>query len=135
MGKKSNANYELCRVKETLQTLNNCPRMLKQGRFTWCHNIVLNIIANMLESHILTSSLDIYVDLPGKIFKGNSIIPTDIIQTTQRPDIVLVNQQLKKIVILELIVSFKPCMADAKVRKQDRYAAPVNDISDKGYMC
>ena len=26
-------------------------------------------------------------------------------------------------------------MADARVRKQDRYAALVNDISDKGYIC
>ena len=91
--------------------------MLEQGRYTWRHNSVLNIIANMLESHILTSSWDIYVDLPGKTYKGNSTIPADIIQTTLRPDIVLVNQQIKKIFILELTVSFEPCMADARVRK------------------
>ena len=135
-GKKSNSNCDLCRGKETLlHTLNSCPRMLDQGRYTWRHNSVLNLIVNALETYVHSSSWDIYTDLPGKICRGNSTIPAEIIHTTQRPDIVLVNPHEKKLAILELTVSFEPCMADARPRKQNRYAALVNDISDKGYKC
>ena len=49
--------------------------------------------------------------------------------------IVLVNRHVKKIMILELTVSFEQCMADAKIRKQDRDASLVNDILDNGYTC
>ena len=53
----------------------------------------------------------------------------------KRSDIVLVSLQVKKIGILELTVSFEPCMVDVKIRKQDRYASLVNDISDNGCTC
>ena len=84
-GKRSNANCDLCRGKKTLlHALNKCPRMFEQGRYTWRHNSVLNIIANILEKYVMNTTWDIYVDLPGKICKSNSMIPTDIIQTTPR---------------------------------------------------
>ena len=135
-GKKSNATCDLCHGRETLlHTLNNCPLMLEQGRYTWRHNSVLYQIATVLQSQGLSTLWEIFTDIPGKTCRGNSTIPASIIQTTQRPDIVLVNQNEHKLVILELKVSFEPCMAEAKLRKQDRYAALVNDISDKGYTC
>ncbi len=41
--KRSNSTCELCSHRETLlRTLNNCPTMLKDGRYTWRYNSVLS---------------------------------------------------------------------------------------------
>ena len=134
--KRSNAHCELCNGKETLlHTLNNCPTMLEQGRYTWRHNSVLNLIASMLVTHINQTNWKVFADLPKMTCSANSTIPQDILQTSQRPDIALMITTDKILLILELTVSFEQCIVDARSRKRDKYAALVNNIKDRGFKC
>ena len=71
---------------ETLHhVLNNCGEMLE--RYGWRHDSILSFIYSQFKSD---PNVEILVDLPTKL-KGISTLPTDIIQTTLRPDLVLVN--------------------------------------------
>ena len=46
-GKKVSAKCKLCGNKQTLQhVLNGCKVMLEQGRYTWRHNNILNLLYN-----------------------------------------------------------------------------------------
>ena len=76
-----------------------------------------------------------HTDLPGMKCSANTTMPQDIVQTNQRPDIVLVNRTSIEIIVLELTVSFEQCMAEAKITKRNRYAALVNDVKDRGFDC
>ena len=79
-GKRSNVHCELCHGKGTLlHTLNNCPTMLKQGRYTWRHNSVLKLIASMLVTHINQTNWKVFANLPKMTCSANGTIPQDII--------------------------------------------------------
>ena len=56
------------------------------------------------------------MDLPGK-FSGISTVPTSIIPTTVRPDIVLISKSTKKVCLLELFIPFKANISPTHLRK------------------
>ncbi len=63
--KRSNSKCELCSHHDTLlHTLNNCPTVLKNGRYPWRHNSVLSHIFTI--AHNLSKETDwiIHSDLP-----------------------------------------------------------------------
>jgi hypothetical protein len=61
----------------------------------------------------------IHTDIPGYSINGGTL-PADIITTSQRPDIVLINRKDKRIALLELTVSFKKNIDSANLRKSSR---------------
>ena len=64
-----------------------------------------------------------------------SFLPDDVVPTSERPDIVLVNRNKKEIIIGELTVPFEPNIDKARKRKVDKYASLSSDIEEKGYKC
>ena len=61
---------------------------------------------------------------------GISTVPTDIVITNQRPDIVIVNRDSNHITLIELTIPFYTNIEKAQERKKDRYEQLVNDINN-----
>ena len=130
--KRSSPACGLCGNKETLlHVLNNCKIMLDQGRYTWRHNSILHSIFTFLKDNN-PLSLELFSDLPG-CMEGISTVPTDIVVTTQKPDIVIVDRENKNVVIFELTVPFDTNIQSAHKRKLDRYSNLVSDINQTDY--
>ncbi len=105
--------------------------MLNQGRYTWRHNSVLNKLFGTLKS-LIPDSIKIYCDLPGYM-QGISTVPTNIVITSLKPDLVLVDDESKSVVIFELTVPFDSNIDSANDRKQTKYQQLVNDIENEGF--
>ena len=105
-GKRKLNRCDLCGNKSDLMhVLNWCKISLDEGRFTWRHDSVLK---HMLQEMNLAKIQDttIYADIDG--FKiNNSTIPADILSTTVRPDIVILNRKERRIELLKLSCSFE----------------------------
>ncbi len=105
-GKRSNSKCELCSHHEILlHTLNNCPTMLKDGRYTWRHNSVL--------SHMFTLAQNLRKKQTGSFIPTCLVTPTNVISlqyltniwvTAQTPDIVMINRPQKIAILIELSV-------------------------------
>ena len=100
--------------------------------YKWRHDWFLNFLSEQLACKDDNISVEIYVDLPGKL-KGISTIPTNIITTNLRPDAVIVNASEKKIVLFELSVPFEANISDTHLRKVKRYENLILDIEQTGY--
>ena len=56
-----------------------------------------------------------------------------ILVTNQRPDIVVLWDDPKELLLIELTVPFECNISDAHKRKQDRYEALVHDLNETKY--
>ena len=100
-----------CLQSETLQhVVSSCISYLDQGRYTWRHDSVLNVIASKLSAF---PSCSIYADLPA--FLSHSLVTGDSL----RPDLLLITKN-KTLHILELTIGFETNIkvnSDRKVLK------------------
>ena len=136
-GKRVDSSCKLCKSpKCTLQHITNfCPVALKQSRFDYRHDSILNYMSK----HIIASETkEVYFDLEGMRING-STIPTDITTTLSRPDLVIVDRAASPPVVYlyELSVSYerKENTENAHSRKNNRYAPLVADIEARGFKC
>ena len=130
--KRSSPNCGLCNGKETLlHTFNYCPTMLSQDRYTWRHNSIVNKLQLSLRN-TLPASFKIFSDIPG-YKNGISTIPTDILITSLKPDIVVANYEEKEISLIEITVPFDSNINDANERKCKRYENLVHDLGSTGF--
>ena len=101
--------------------LSNCPEALKQGRYTWRHDCALTVLALGLKRH-LEPDVNLFVDLPDLRANDNppATIPLEILDTSARPDIVVISQ--REIVLLELTIPYNSpeSIAKAKQRKESK---------------
>ena len=74
----------------------------------------------------------IFADLPGHLSSSNSTIPSHVLPTSLRPDLVLFPNQ--KIYILELTVPFETNILSARLRKSNRYASLLTDLRLSAYQ-
>ncbi len=119
-----------------LHTLNNCPTLLKDGRYTWRHNSVLSHIFTLAQNLSKETDWIIHSDLPAHNNKcGISTVPTDICVTTQIPDIVMINRPHKIDILIELTVCFETNFEKSAQRKENRYVSLLNDIQSRGFTC
>ena len=72
---------------------------------------------------------EILADLPGMDQNG-STIPPDILLTTSRPDLVILNREDKKIFLLELTCSFESNVDSANITKTLKYTQIKQDIEE-----
>ena len=139
-GKVVDTSCKLCQEQNKPNTtatlghiLNNCPRML--DRYEWRHN---GIVAYLYEtfSKQKTDGLRVFADIEGAKVNGGTI-PADIMITTQRPDIVIVNTNTTptSVLLVELTVPFTRNIEAANTRKRLRYEYLASDIEDNGYRC
>ncbi len=129
-GNRSNSKCELCSHHETLlHTLNNCPTMLNDGRYTWRHNSVLSHMFTLAQNLSKETHWIIHSDLPDHNSKCDiSTVPTDICVTTQIPDIVMINRPHTIAILIELTVCFETNFERSAQRKENRYSSLLNDI-------
>ena len=99
-----------------LHIVAGCKTYLNEGRFTWRHDSVLNLIASTLKS---LNYSNLYVDLPG--YLSPSVITGD----TLRPDLVLTIAN-KCIYILELTIGFESNLQTNATRKREKYQDLIN---------
>lgn len=64
---------------------------------------------------------------------GISTIPTNILVTSQKPDLCIVNETDKNIILMELTIPFESNINAAHARKSARYEILVNDLENTGY--
>ena len=57
-----------------------------------------------------------------------------MLQTSQRPDIDLLNREDKSIILMELIVSFEKNIESAHLKKTSRYRDLPSDLRNKGWQ-
>ena len=108
--------------------------MLNQGRYTWRHNSILNHIWQLVNSceSVENNTLQVNVDLPGHNVRT---IPLNILPTTDRPDLVIIDYKKKDIIVFELTVPFEPNISKSHCRKQNKYAALAKDVKQAGFNC
>ncbi|XP_036071215.1 uncharacterized protein LOC112142521 [Oryzias melastigma] len=143
--------------------LSCCSKALAEGRYRWRHDQVLKAIANTISSGInhcrslrpakniiafvragekpppaarathsglLTTAQDweLKVDL-GKQLK----FPETITSTTLRPDMLLISEATKQVVLLELTVPWEDRIDEANERKRAKYADLVEECRHNGW--
>jgi hypothetical protein len=77
------------------------------------------------------------VDIP-KFQVNGGTIPSHILQTSQRPDLVAIDTSTTPhtVLVYELTCPFEGSNLDnAHDFKEDKYASLVNDIEDRGFSC
>ena len=104
---------------------------IKEGRFKWRHDSILQHFTKASKA-ANTKKLLIYADLPGMSINGGTIL-VDIVATSLRPDIVIVNKQEKFIELMELTCSFEKNIDAANLRKYTNYLDLKSDIEAAGW--
>ena len=124
-GKVSNDKC-FCGQKQTLNhILNCCTLSLNQGRYTYRHDSILNYILSCLDSIKFTC----YVDVPGHQTQDGGTIPPDIMVTTLKPDLVIIDKQRKSLNIFELTVPGETRISIAHNIKLQKYQHFCTDIN------
>ena len=92
-GKSPTNKCPLCGMQQTtLHILNGCKTLLRQGRYTWRHDNLLHYIGECLNKN----KYEVYVDIDGMKHQGEGTIPPKNSVTSDRPDIVDINNDTKK---------------------------------------
>ena len=106
----------------------NCSSALDQGRYTWRHNSVLLYIVEMVGRN-LKGGFSLFLDLDGFLAPHGGVIPPHILATTLKPDLFVINELSKEIVIIELTCPWDSNIERSHTYKQEKYATLVADLS------
>ena len=134
-GKRTSDSCQVCagQGKQTLNhVLSSCRVALEQGRFTFRHDSVLRTIVDFVSNN-LKEGFSLHSDLTGQGAVGGGTLPPDIITTTQKPDLVIVNRALQSVIIFELTVPWDGNVITAHNHKTNKYASLLVDLSNSGY--
>eukprot|EP01116_Phalansterium_solitarium_P017187 TRINITY_DN416_c0_g1_i6.p1 TRINITY_DN416_c0_g1~~TRINITY_DN416_c0_g1_i6.p1 ORF type:complete len:289 (+),score=46.64 TRINITY_DN416_c0_g1_i6:661-1527(+) len=128
---RADRSCPLCgKPQTTLHVLNNCVPQL--DKYTWRHDSVLQAIAGFVAQHLESDSVKLLVDLHGhRNYYG--LFPTSIHITTQRPDILLINQALKQIALVELTMCAEENIDSAARRKKCKYQVLTDELVHLGW--
>ena len=109
---------------------------MNQGRYTWRHNSILKHILTVLKEAIEPTSNDISIfsDISGYTTTGGTL-PTDVIVSKLKPDIVIQNKTRNSIHLIELTAPFDTNVQKAHDFKTRKYRDLVSDITDNGFTC
>jgi hypothetical protein len=123
----------LCHKYETIaHVLNNCQPCL--DKYRWRHDSVLKVIASFCEQS-LVPGCEMYVDLAPAEHKHamGGAPPAHLLQTEQRPDLLVANRAQRKLAIVELTVPTEHNARDAHVRKTVKYVDLVRRAEESGW--
>ena len=125
-GKTMDASCKLCNQPfcTTSHILAGCQFALKQHRFTWRHDSLLQCIYIFIKKMLGRSELELRVDLPTKSYEcSDSVqtIPDDIAVVSKRPDISVVDRRNKKLMIVELTAPFDMNLHEWEKTKEAKY--------------
>ena len=129
-GKRVCNRCPFCGNIQTLaHVLSNCSVALDQGRLTWRHNSVLSSIIACIRP-ILLEGFALYADLEGFLAPHGGVISPHLLVTNLRPDLFLVNESTRVIVLLELTCPWDGNITRSHEFKREKYAPLVNDLSN-----
>ena len=83
-----------------MHVLSYCPVSLRQGRLTWRHDGIVQFIATSINQ----SKYKVYVDIEGFRTNAGGTIPPEVLISTDNPDIVIIDEENKKVHTFELTV-------------------------------
>ena len=110
------------------QTLNHilscCAPSLEQGRYTFRHDNVLNYVSNCLDRQ----KFKCFLDLDGQRTQAGGTMPSSLVVTVKKPDIVIVDQKSKSVHIFELTIPGELRLDTAHRLKAESYSHFVTDI-------
>ena len=126
-GRSTRIAPALCGERQTLiHVLNTCGAAQDARRFNTHHDAVLEEIASLLSA---------YTEPPAKLSADldNYSFPHHIVPTDLCPDIVWWDDQLQRIVIVELTISFETSFKQAAERKALKYKDVITKTRSVGY--
>ena len=153
----------LCQRRGSLEhILSCCPKALGEGRYHWRHDQVLRVIADVISTGISFSRqqqpakhsitfvkagekgercprqtgglLATARDWQQKVDLGRQLkFPSTIAETTLRPDMVLMSETTRQVVLLELTVPWEDRMEEAYERKSAKYEELASVCRSKGW--
>ena len=117
---------KLCRCRQTTDhLLSKCSFGPNKRRFLYRDNYIINYIVSCVD----TTKYKVYSDLKGHQVSGCNTIPPEICVTSDRPDIVILEESTKKINILELTCPSEENIDKRNKDKLDKYAHFLTDIT------
>ena len=123
---KVNNDKCFCGQRQTLNhILNCCVVSLNQGRFTYRHDSILNYIHKCLD----TTKYTCFTDIQGHQTQSGGTIPPEILVTTLKPDIVIVDRKSNNLEIFELTVPSESRISIAHNLKLEKYQHFSSDIT------
>ena len=108
--------------------LSNCNVALDQGRLTWRHNSVLLTLIEQIQPS-LRDNFVIYSDLPGFTAPHGGVIPPHVLVTSLRPDMCIINEIDRVIIIFELTCPWDSNIERSHSYKEGKYAPLIADLS------
>lgn len=162
-GKVETPACALCQGVGTLEhILSSCPRALGDGRYRWRHDRVLKAVAESISTAVdqskrlqparrkiafirageqprpqlraQTGLLGTANDWQLRADLGKQLrFPENIVETSLRPDIVLLSDSSKQVILLELTVPWEERMEEASERKKEKYAELVKECRRRGW--
>ena len=135
-GKRASDLCPICsgQGKQTLNhVLSSCNVSLTQGQFTWRHDSVLHTLHSFIKDTI-RDGFNLFADIAGLDACGGRVFPPNVIVTSQRPDMVVLNSELSKIIIFELTCPFDSNINTAHDFKVGKYASLVGDLQGDGFV-
>ena len=73
---------------------------------------------------------EVFVDIDGMKHQGDGTIPPKISVTSDRPDIVVINNETKNATIFELTVPYEPNIEERHILKQNKYCHVETDSGE-----
>ena len=127
--KKDSDQCPLCSAdtQNLVHVLNSCKVALELRRYNKRHDVVLQIISEVVKEAIPTTA-SISVDLDNKYH-----FPSHITNTDLRPDIVWWDDDDKVVTMIEVTVPYDTLMEEAAERKTIKYADLLETLRSKGY--
>jgi hypothetical protein len=122
-GKRTNNKCKCGAKKNQNHILNCCHLALNEGRFTFRHDGGLNYIASCLDT------LCCYVDIPGHQTPAGGTLPPDVIVSTLKQDIVIVDRKNRRMSIFELTCPAEHQIETAHTLKEQKYSHFEKDIA------
>ncbi|KAL4008901.1 hypothetical protein ACER0C_002753 [Sarotherodon galilaeus] len=162
-GKSETLVCPLCSGRGTLEhLLSSCPRALANCRYRWRHDQVLRVVAEKIASAISTSKhhhaprkaisfikagekpqvrpylttglLNTASDWQLQADLGKQLkFPQNIAKTSLRPDMIIISEASKQLIMLELTVPWEERIEEANERKQGKYQDLVQECRGRGW--
>ena len=116
----------LCNGRQTnVHVLSACPVALQQKRLTWRHDCIVNYIAKCVDKQ----KFKMYADIPEFQTSAGGTLTPDILVTSERPDIVIIDGKKNTINIFELTVPFEHNVDIRHSDKTNKYAYMKEEIT------
>ena len=109
-------------------------RLLSYRAINYDDGVLTYLYSTLLENK--PDGFTIYADIEGAKVNGGTI-PPEIMVTSSRPDIVIINRNTSpsSVLLVELTVPFSKNIEAANARKRARYEFLKSDITEAGFSC